>query len=81
VPLFQLFGPDALEYRLADSAARMVVTDAAGATKLEGLRQRLPTLLKGWSVDGGLGRRRSGRRWRGRPTAATPCRRWPTTRR
>ncbi len=31
VPLFQLFGPDAVAYRLADCDARAVVTDAMGA--------------------------------------------------
>mgnify|MGYP000468371535 CR=1 FL=1 len=29
VPLFVLFGPDALEYRLADSGAKVIVTDEA----------------------------------------------------
>jgi acyl-coenzyme A synthetase/AMP-(fatty) acid ligase len=30
VPLFSLFGPDALQYRLANSGAKAVVTDASG---------------------------------------------------
>src|SRR4051794_4022203 len=30
LPLASLFGPDALEYRLADSAAKAIVLDAAG---------------------------------------------------
>ena len=29
VPLFTLFGPDALEFRLADSGARALITDTA----------------------------------------------------
>ncbi len=37
VPLFQLFGPDALEYRLRDCGAVAMVTDALGAEKLHGL--------------------------------------------
>jgi acetyl-CoA synthetase len=44
LPLFALFGEEALEYRLADSGARAVVTDAAGLAKLAGLRDRLPAL-------------------------------------
>ena len=42
VPLFQLFGPDALEYRLHDCGAVAMVTDALGAEKLGGLN--LPAL-------------------------------------
>ena len=52
VPLFVLFGPEALEYRLADSAAAAVVTDAEGAAKLTALRDRLPALRSVLSVDG-----------------------------
>jgi acetyl-CoA synthetase len=37
VPLSHLFGVDALRHRLADSAARVVVTDAGGLEKLEEL--------------------------------------------
>ncbi|ARE38730.1 Acetyl-coenzyme A synthetase [Rhodovulum sp. P5] len=56
LPLFTLFGPDALEYRLADSGARLVVTDADGAEKLAGLRDRLPDLTEVLSVNGGKAR-------------------------
>ncbi|HMR30646.1 MAG TPA: AMP-binding protein [Geminicoccaceae bacterium] len=52
VPLFQLFGPDALEYRLQNSAARVLVTDMAGAGKLAAIRDRLPALERIWCVDG-----------------------------
>ena len=45
LPLFSLFGPDALQYRLADSSARAVVTDAAGLDKLSGIRDALPDLI------------------------------------
>lgn len=34
VPLFRLFGPDAIAYRLADCDARAVITDAEGLAKL-----------------------------------------------
>lgn len=44
IPLFSLFGEEALEYRLSDSGARVVVTDAAGAAKLAIIRNRLPEL-------------------------------------
>jgi len=44
VPLFSLFGADALEYRLANSGARFLVTDEAGLLKIEPLRGRLPEL-------------------------------------
>ncbi|MBI5018611.1 MAG: AMP-binding protein [Deltaproteobacteria bacterium] len=52
VPLFTLFGVDALEYRLADCAARVVVTDAAGAAKIADIRDRLPELRRVYCVDG-----------------------------
>ena len=44
VPLFVLFGEEALLFRLADSGARGVVTDLAGAAKILSLRDRLPQL-------------------------------------
>ena len=44
VPLFQLFGPDALEFRLRDSGASALVADDAGLAKLEGIRDSLPDL-------------------------------------
>ena len=44
VPLFMLFGEDALEFRLRDSGAKAVVTDPAGAAKLLKIRDRLPAL-------------------------------------
>ncbi|MEM8849827.1 MAG: AMP-binding protein, partial [Pseudomonadota bacterium] len=37
LPLFTLFGPEALEYRLRDSGAVAVVGDAGGLAKLDGL--------------------------------------------
>ncbi len=44
MPLFSLFGEDALAVRLADAGAVAVVTDEAGADKLAALRARLPDL-------------------------------------
>ena len=41
LPLFTLFGPDAIEYRLNDSGARVVVSNEAGIGKLLGLRGQL----------------------------------------
>ena len=44
VPLFALFGPEALEYRLRDCGARFAVSDLEGLPKLLEIRQRLPEL-------------------------------------
>jgi acetyl-CoA synthetase len=44
VPLFTLFGEDALAFRLANSGARAVVTDRGGWEKLAKIRDRLPAL-------------------------------------
>ena len=44
IPLFALFGEDALEFRLSNSGARAIVTDAAGWEKLKKIRARLPDL-------------------------------------
>lgn len=44
VPLFTQFGPDALSYRLGDSGARFLVTDAASAEKVDSIRHDLPAL-------------------------------------
>ena len=52
LPLFTLFGPDALEYRLQDSGAAAIVTDAAGCERLAPLRDRLPQLKHVLCIDG-----------------------------
>jgi len=52
IPLFTLFGAEALEHRLADSAAAAVVTNAEGAAKLAALRDRLPDLKLVLTIDG-----------------------------
>ena len=44
MPLFMLFGEDALISRLQNSGAKAVVTDVEGAVKLEALRAQLPDL-------------------------------------
>ncbi len=44
VPLFTLFGPDGLEYRLRDAGVRALVTDPANAPKIAEIRARLPEL-------------------------------------
>ncbi|TCZ55071.1 acyl-CoA synthetase [Roseicella aquatilis] len=52
VPLFQLFQEQALEFRLRDSGAAALVTDAVGHAKLADLRDRLPDLRLVLSADG-----------------------------
>jgi len=44
IPLFTLFGPDALEYRLSNSEAKGVVTDEANLDKILEIKDRLPQL-------------------------------------
>src|ERR1700756_4840431 len=44
IPLFALFGEDALEFRLANSGARAIITDESGWEKLTKIRDRLPYL-------------------------------------
>ena len=44
IPLFTLFGPDALEYRLGNSEAKAVITDGANVEKILEIRERLPQL-------------------------------------
>jgi acetyl-CoA synthetase len=51
VPLFTLFGEDALEYRLANSGAKAIVTDEDGLGKIRSIRDRLPALSRTYIVD------------------------------
>jgi acetyl-CoA synthetase len=44
IPLFTLFGPDALGYRLGDCGARAIVTNAENLDKVMELRPELPEL-------------------------------------
>ncbi len=52
VPLSFLFGPDALEYRLANSAAKVAIADPATLANLDPLRARLPELAHVLGVAG-----------------------------
>ena len=52
VPLANLFGVDALRYRLSDSGAAAVITDAAGLAKIAELRDELGMLRVIVSTDG-----------------------------
>nr|WP_246733377.1 AMP-binding protein [Methylobacterium sp. BTF04] len=52
LPLAGAFGPDALTYRLSDSGARALITDAAGLAKIATLRASLPALDHVVCLDG-----------------------------
>jgi acetyl-CoA synthetase len=52
VPLFALFGVDAVEFRLAHSGATAVITDAEGAAKIAAIRANLPDLKEVFVTDG-----------------------------
>ncbi|HMK37566.1 MAG TPA: acyl-CoA synthetase [Desulfomonilaceae bacterium] len=58
IPLFTLFGVDALEYRLSNSRAAAVVTDGANLPKIWEIRQNLPELklivVTGGDVPAGI---------------------------
>lgn len=54
IPLFTLFGDEALSYRLGNSGAKLVVTDTSGAAKLEKIRGELPELQTVFCIDGAL---------------------------
>jgi acetyl-CoA synthetase len=57
VPLSFLFGPDALEYRLADSGASVAIVDPQTAANLEGARAQLPSLAHVIGAAGARGPR------------------------
>src|SRR5947209_6763810 len=52
IPLFALFGEDALEFRLSNSEAKAVVTDESGWEKLAKIRDRLPALKNVYVIGG-----------------------------
>jgi acetyl-CoA synthetase len=52
VPLFTLFGIDALQFRLADSGAKLLISNAEGIAKIAGLRSDLPELKSLYCIDG-----------------------------
>jgi acetyl-CoA synthetase len=52
IPLFVLFGEEALEFRLSDSGAKALITDRAGLAKIDAIRDRLPDLASVICIDG-----------------------------
>jgi acetyl-CoA synthetase len=52
LPIAILFGPDALSYRLQNSSAKAVLTNAQGLAKLNDVRGEVPDLTCVLSVDG-----------------------------
>ena len=59
MPLSMLFGPDALEYRINDSEARLAIVDESGIVNVLAARPLCPGACDG---DRGRRRRRAGRR-------------------
>ena len=57
VPLSFLFGPEALEYRLANSGAKAAIADSQTLQNLEPARSRLPQLAHVLGVDSAKGDR------------------------
>jgi len=55
VPLFTLFGEDALQFRLSNSGAKALVTDETGLAKLTRIRDRLPDLKTVYTISGAGG--------------------------
>jgi acetyl-CoA synthetase len=52
LPLFTLFGEEALAYRLQDSGAKLLVTDSANLPKIAAIRDDLPALQTLILTDG-----------------------------
>jgi acetyl-CoA synthetase len=52
LPVAILFGPDALSYRLQNSGAKALLTNAQGLAKLDGIRALTPELTCVLSIDG-----------------------------
>jgi len=52
VPLFTLFGPDALSYRLDNSGARCLITNRDSLGKILEIREQLPQLEQIFVTDG-----------------------------
>ncbi len=55
LPLFSLFGPEAIDFRLRDSEACVVVTDDAGLAKIEPIWAGLPGLRAIVDIEGDRG--------------------------
>jgi acetyl-CoA synthetase len=51
VQLLTLFGPDAIEFRLQDSAAKAVITDKENLSKIWEIKERLPGLKLVIAID------------------------------
>lgn len=51
VPLFALFGVDAIQYRLENSGAAALITDRTGFGKIAGIRATLPALTSVYCSD------------------------------
>jgi len=51
LPIAVLFGPDALAYRLQNSGAKAIITNAQGLAKLESIRDQAPDLSCVISLD------------------------------
>jgi acetyl-CoA synthetase len=54
LPIAMLFGRDALSYRLQNSGAKALITNAQGMAKLEDVRGELPDLPCVLTIDGNL---------------------------
>lgn len=52
VPLFTLFGIDALKYRLGDAGIKVLVTDTRSMDKIAQIRDSLPALEAVFCIDG-----------------------------
>ncbi len=55
VPLFSLFGPDALLHRMQNCQMDTVITDARGLERLAGIRDSLDHLKVIYTIDSGAG--------------------------
>ena len=53
LPLFTLFGEEAVEYRLSNASAKAVITDMANVPKILAVRERLPDLETVIVIDAG----------------------------
>ncbi len=55
IPLFSLFGEEALAFRLKDSGAKVIVTEGIHYPKIEAIRDQLPSLELVALIDGKSG--------------------------
>ena len=52
VPLFLLFGPDALEYRISDANIKVLITDYSGAKKIREINRDVQNGLTIFTIEG-----------------------------